>query len=59
MYQIEIFCQLALILTQVFVMVKIIVRARSSVVERIPDKNEAEGPIPSAPIIYFSLFCYN
>jgi hypothetical protein len=37
-------------------MVKIIVGARSSVVERIPDKNEAEGPIPSAPTIYFKIF---
>ncbi len=39
-----------------FIIKIILIWARSSVVERIPDKNEAEGPIPSAPIIYFSLF---
>ncbi len=26
-------------------------RARSSVVERCPDKTEVEGPIPSAPTV--------
>jgi hypothetical protein len=34
-----------------------VLRALGSMVERVPDKNEVEGPIPSAPtigVIYFS-----